>query len=231
MNAYAINAYVAWCYEWQQQQLNAYNAWYYEQLMQERQRLLAIVEADRLESLEQIQCQEIISRRYFELHAAEAEAIRIKEQYHIEVCHRQQQEEEHAEFKAEFDAILKEADEARLAYSKEVYMNEKAQELAQCRVYREEDKFERLLNWQQKRSEKRRMWRKQSRKQRAANKVTAAEEQSQIKNYPQEVYEKAQSDISLGKGQIHGERGRYSIPRTKRPMGSSFGWAKNTSRN
>ncbi len=69
-----------------------------------------------------------------------------------------------------------------------------------------------------------------SRKERAADKVkaraAAAEERRMAKNYINEVFEKAQLDISLGKGQVFGERGRYSIPRTKRPMGSSFGWNK-----
>jgi hypothetical protein len=224
MNPYAINAYAAWCYE--QQQLAAYNAWCY----QEHQRQAAIVEADHAKRVE---VQNIIGRRILELRAAEAEGARIKEQYrleceaeraHIEACRRQQ--EEAAELDEDFEAVLKEAEQARLAYAKELYNNEKIQELAQCRVYREEDKFERLLDWQQKRAEKRRM----SRKERAADKVkaraAAAEERRMVKNYAQEVFEKAQLDISLGKGQVFGERGRYSIPRTKRPMGSSFGWNK-----
>jgi hypothetical protein len=224
MNVYAINAYAAWCYE--QQQLAAYNAWCYEQ----NQRQAAIFEDDRAKRVE---IQNAISRRILELRAAEAEGERIKEQYRLECdeerayiakCRREQ--EEAAEFDEEFEAVLKEVDEARLVYSKEVYANEKAQELAQCRVYREEDKFERLLDWQQKRAEKRRM----SRKERAADKVktraAVAEERRMAKNYIDEVFEKAQLDISLGKGQVFGERGRYSIPRTKRPMGSSFGWNK-----
>ena len=212
MNAYAINAYAAWCYE--QQQLAAYNNWCY----QEHQRL------------KQNEVQNIIGRRVAELRAAEAEGARIKEQYeceaeraHIEKCRRQQED---AELNEDFEAVMKEAEQARLAYVKEVYANEKIQELAQCRVYREEDKFERLLDWQQDRAEKRRM----SRKERAAHKVkaraAAAEERHRIKNYAQEVFEKAQLDITLGKGQVFGERGRYSIPRTKRQMGTSFGWNK-----
>jgi hypothetical protein len=224
MNPYAINAYAAWCYE--QQQLAAYNAWCY----QEHQRQAAIVEADCAKLVE---VQNIIGRRILELRAAEAEGARIKEQYrleceeeraHIEACRRRQ--EEAAELDEDFEAVMKEAEQARLAYAKELYNNEKIQELAQCRVYREEDKFERLLDWQQKRAEKRRM----SRKERAADKVkaraAAAEERHMAKNYAQEVFDKAQLDISLGKGQVFGERGRYSIPRTKRPMGSSFGWNK-----
>jgi hypothetical protein len=224
MNPYAINAYAAWCYE--QQQLAAYNAWCYEQ----HQHLAAIIEADRAKLVE---VQNAISRRMNELRAAEAEGARIKEQYrleleaeraHIDKCRREQ--EEAAELDEDFEAVLKEAEQARLAYAKELYNNEKIQELAQCRIYREEDKFERLLDWQQKRAEKRRM----SRKERAADKVkaraAASEQRHFIKNYAQEVFDKAQLDISLGKGQVFGERGRYSIPRTKRPMGSSFGWNK-----
>lgn len=232
MNPYAINAYAAWCYE--QQQLAAYNTWCYQQ-HQEHQRQAAIAEADRTKRVE---VQNIISRRLEELRAAEAEGARIKEQYRLELeaerayidkCRREQ--EEAAELDEDFEAVLKEAEQARLAYAKELYNNEKIQELAQCRVYREEDKFERLLDWQQKRAEKRRM----SRKERAADKVktraAAAEERRRIKNYAQEVFEKAQLDISLGKGTIHGERGRYSIPRTKRTMGSSFGWSKSSHRD
>jgi hypothetical protein len=224
MNPYAINAYAAWCYE--QQQLAAYNAWCYQQ----HQHQAAIFEAERAKRVE---IQNAICRRILELRAAEAEGARIKEQYrleceeeraYIEACRRQQ--EEAAELDEDFEAVMKEAEQARLAYAKELYNNEKIQELAQCRVYREEDKFERLLDWQQKRAEKRRM----SRKERAADKVkaraAAAEERHMAKNYIDEVFEKAQLDISLGKGQVFGERGRYSIPRTKRPMGSSFGWNK-----
>jgi hypothetical protein len=219
MNAYTINAYAAWCYEKQQEY--AYNMWRYEQLSQER------------EYLQRVEIQNAIGRRMAELRAAEAEGARIKEQYrleleaeraHIDKCRREQ--EEAAELAEDFEAVLKEAEQARLAYAKEVYNNEKIQELAQCRIYREEDKFERLLDGQQKRAERRRM----SRKERAADKVkaraAAAEERHMAKNYIDEVFEKAQLDISLGKGQVFGERGRYSIPRTKRPMGSSFGWNK-----
>ena len=198
------NAYAAWCYN---QQVFAYNTLCYQQ---------------QQEHTKQIELQAAIGRRLAELRAAEAEGIRIKEQYRLEKCHREQTEA--AEFGEEFDSLLKEADAARLAYAKEVFNNEKIQELAQCRVYREEDKFERLLEYQQKRTEYRRM----SRKQRAAKKIkdraAANEERQRLKNYTQEVFDKAQLAISLGNGQIHGERGRYNIPRTKRTMGTSFGW-------
>lgn len=226
-----MNAYAAWCYE---QQLVAYNIWCYQQ-QQEYQRQVAIAEADRAK---QVEIQNTISRRMEELRAAEAEGARIKEQYrleceaeraHIDKCRHEQ--EEAAEFDKEFEEVLKEADEARLAYAKEIYKNEKAQEVAQCRIYREEDKLDRFLDWKQERAKKRSM----SRKDRAAYKVkvraAAAEERQRIKNYAQEVFEKAQLDISLGKGQIHGERSRYSIPRTKRTMGTSFGWNKSSHRD
>jgi len=166
--------------------------------------------------------QHAINHHYAELRAAEAEGVRIKEQHRIR--------EEQAELNNDIDDVFKEGETARLAYAKEILQNEKIQELAQCRVYREDDKFERIVCEQQKRAEFRRDLRRMSRKARAekkaADRAAAAEERRQLKNYTQEVFDKAQLSISLGQNQVFGERARYSIPRTKRPMGTSFGWNK-----
>lgn len=210
-----MNAYAEWCYH---QQIAAYNTWCFQAYQHQQQ----LAEQNAIQTVS----------RYIAMSLAEkAEGERIKAQFSKDIEAHRLRLEEATEFNAEFEAILKEADDARLAYAKEIYSNEKAQEKAQCRVYREEDKFERLLDWQRERTQKRRMSRKQRATDKVKSRADAAEEQRQIKNYPQEVFEKTQLDISLGKGRIHGERGRHSIPRTKREMGTSFGWKKNTSRN
>lgn len=86
-----------------------------------------------------------------------------------------------------------------LAYTKQVFQADKELEKAQCRIYRIEDKL---------------AYNKKSDRERIAE---AIEGRKMAKNYTQEIFDKAQLAISLGHGQIHPERSRYSIPRTFRP--------------
>lgn len=99
----------------------------------------------------------------------------------------------------ELAEAIKQANEANLAYTKQIFHNEKAQEVAQCHIYRIE---ERLAH------------NKKSHRQRRLEELEARD---MANNYAQEVFDKAQLAISVGQGQIHPERGRYSIPRTTRP--------------
>jgi hypothetical protein len=86
-----------------------------------------------------------------------------------------------------------------LAYTKQVFQAEKELEKAQCHIYRIEDKL---------------AYNKKSHRERLDEVI---EGRKMAKTYAQEVFDKAQLAISLGQGQIHPERGRYSIPRTTRP--------------
>jgi hypothetical protein len=98
----------------------------------------------------------------------------------------------------ELAEAIKQADEAHLAYTKQVFHNEKAQEVAQCQIYRIEDRL---------------AHNKKSHRQR---RIEAIEARKIAKNYAQEVFDKAQLAISIGQGKLYPERGRYSIPRTAR---------------
>jgi predicted acylesterase/phospholipase RssA len=98
----------------------------------------------------------------------------------------------------EIAEAIKKAEEASSAYIKRVFENEKAQEVTQCRIYRIENNI---------------AHNKKSYRQRMAETMEGIK---MAKNYAQEVFDKAQLAISLGQGQIHPERSRYSIPRTTR---------------
>ena len=114
------------------------------------------------------------------------------ERLYIEGCRQAQESESEA-----FYSFYNDGD--HLAYTKEVFQADKELEKAQCRIYRIEDKL---------------AYNKKSHRERLAE---AIEGRKMAKNYAQEVFDKAQLAISLGQGQIHPERGRYSIPRTTRP--------------
>jgi hypothetical protein len=112
------------------------------------------------------------------------------ERLYIEGCRQEQESEAFYSFYNDGD---------HLAYTKEVFWADKELEKAQCRIYRIEDKL---------------AYNKKSYRERLTEEI---EGRKLAKNYAQEVFDKAQLAISLGQGQIHPERGRYSIPRTTRP--------------
>ncbi len=114
------------------------------------------------------------------------------------------------ERRAEFEATIaigetlaqQKEQQNSLEIQKQLFRNEKDQETARCRLYMAQDRLTRFDAQQQKQQKPQK---------------SPAQRRRSTKNYIDELFEKAQVNITIGNVKsVPQERGRYSIPHTIR---------------